>query len=166
MIYYKYYSRMLRLFANTEKRLSQIPIAPPPLRSGDDLQCFPGRRLTIEDLHHLLPVGADPSPVAHQAHGPEQIPLDHEAVEAPDALLWVDRVQHEMVLDRRSSGKGARPFSVEPKPAGVKAVASSASAHRGPRQHSAIWSHPSSPQTHCHTRPKKPQGGSYRMLEP
>jgi hypothetical protein len=36
---------------------------------------------------------------AHQAHGPEQIPLDHEGVKAPDALLRVDPVQHKMVLD-------------------------------------------------------------------
>src|SRR3954466_8477772 len=112
MIYYKYYSRMLRLFANTEKRLSQIPIAPPPLRSGDDLQCFPGRRLTIEDLHHLLPVGADPSPVAHQAHGPEQIPLDHEAVEAPDALLRVDPVQSICSAAARTWGSRRRSTTV------------------------------------------------------
>jgi hypothetical protein len=51
------------------------------------------------DLDQLLPLGADPAPVAHQADGPEQIPLDHEAVEAPDALLRVDPVQNEMVLD-------------------------------------------------------------------
>jgi hypothetical protein len=37
------------------------------------------------------------SPV--QAHGPEEILLYHQAVEAPDALLRADPVQHEMVLD-------------------------------------------------------------------
>ena len=46
------------------------------------------------------PLGAFLWPVPSQAHGPEQIPLDHEAVEAPDALLQVDPVQHQMVLDR------------------------------------------------------------------
>ena len=32
--------------------------------------------------------------------GAEQVALDHEAVEPPDALLRVDPVQHQVVLDR------------------------------------------------------------------
>ena len=54
------------------------------------------------DLDQLLPRSADPSPIPHQAHGPEQIPLDHEAVEAPDTLLRVDPVQDQVVFDWRS----------------------------------------------------------------
>ena len=45
---------------------------------------------------------ADPSPVADQAHGPEEIPLDHEAIEVPDPLLRVDPVQDEVMLDWRA----------------------------------------------------------------
>ena len=40
------------------------------------------------------------SGVSNRRHGPEQIALDHEAVEAPDTLLRVDPVQHQVVLDR------------------------------------------------------------------
>ena len=39
-------------------------------------------------------------PSAHEAHSSEQVPLDHQAVEAPDALLRVDPVQDQMALDR------------------------------------------------------------------
>ena len=41
------------------------------------------------DLDQLLPPGADPASVAHQADGPEKVALDHERVKAPGALLWV-----------------------------------------------------------------------------
>ena len=51
------------------------------------------------DLNQLLPGGADPAPGAHQADSPEQVALDHEAVEAPDALPRVNPVQHQVVLD-------------------------------------------------------------------
>jgi hypothetical protein len=74
-----------------EELASQIPIAAPPLGPCEHLQGLVGL---------LLRVCADPASVAHQAHGPEQIALDHEAVEAPDALLRVDPVQHQVVLDR------------------------------------------------------------------
>jgi hypothetical protein len=47
-------------------------------------------------------ITADPSPVADQAHGPEEIPLDHEAIEVPDPLLRVDPVQDEVMLDWRA----------------------------------------------------------------
>ena len=72
----------------------------PALDPGESLQHLSCLLLTGEHLDHLLPVGADPAPVADQADGPEQIPLDHEAVEAPNALLQVDPVQHQVVLDR------------------------------------------------------------------
>ena len=52
------------------------------------------------------PLGAFLWPVTSQAHGPEQIPLDHQAVEAPDPLLRLDPVQHQVVLDRRSQVAG------------------------------------------------------------
>jgi hypothetical protein len=45
------------------------------------------RSLVGMDIDQLLPLGADPAPVAHQAHGPDQIPLNHEAVEAPARTL-------------------------------------------------------------------------------
>jgi hypothetical protein len=85
---------------------SEILIAPPPLGPCDRLQRLPCRGLVVMDLHQLLPLGADPSPVAHQAHGAEEIGLDHERVEAPDALLRLDPVQLQRVIDRdrRSSG--------------------------------------------------------------
>ncbi len=51
------------------------------------------------DLNQLLPPGADPASVAHQADGPEKVALDHERVKAPDALPQVDLMQHEVVLD-------------------------------------------------------------------
>jgi hypothetical protein len=41
-------------------------------------------------------------PIAHQAHGPEQIPLKHQVVKVPDALLRVSPVQNQMALDRRA----------------------------------------------------------------
>jgi hypothetical protein len=41
-------------------------------------------------------------PIAHQAHGPEQIPLKHQVVKVPDALLRVSPVQDQMALDRRA----------------------------------------------------------------
>src|SRR5688572_22454909 len=59
----------------------QIPIPPPPLCSCDFLKRLAGLDFVGIDLHQLLLVAADPAPIPHQAHGPEQIPLDHEAVE-------------------------------------------------------------------------------------
>src|ERR671910_237194 len=57
------------------------------------------------DLDQLLPVGADPAPyVAHQAHSPEQIPLEHQRVKAADALPRVAPVQHQVALDWGSQG--------------------------------------------------------------
>ncbi len=90
----------------------QIPIPPPPLCSCDFLKRSACLEFVGIDLHQLLTVAADPAPVAHQAHGPEQIPLDHEAVEAPDVLLRVDPVQHDMVLDGGAGVvmSGWRPF--------------------------------------------------------
>lgn len=79
---------------------SQIAVAPPPLEPSQRLERLAGLELVGVDLHQLLPLGSDPAPVADQAHGPEKIPLDHQRVEAPDALLRVDPVQHQMVLDR------------------------------------------------------------------
>jgi hypothetical protein len=79
---------------------SKIAITTPAFGPGDRLQRLPGLELVGMDLDELLPVGADPFPVAHQAHGSEQIPVDHQRVEAADALLRVDPVQHQMVLDR------------------------------------------------------------------
>jgi hypothetical protein len=61
----------------------QILISAPPLRR----QSLLAPVLPRVRRHGSPPapaLGADPAPVAHQAHGPEQIPLDHEAVEAPD----------------------------------------------------------------------------------
>jgi hypothetical protein len=73
----------------------QIPIAPLPLRPDDRL-----RRLTncglVVDLHHLLPVGASTASNPHRTHGLEQVPLYHEPIEALDALLRIDLVQHDM----------------------------------------------------------------------
>lgn len=42
------------------------------------------------DLDQFLPDCVDLAPVAHQAHGPEQIPLNHERVEARGAVLRFD----------------------------------------------------------------------------
>jgi hypothetical protein len=67
---------------------SEIPISSPPLGSGDHLK--------------RLPLGANPAPVAHQVHGPEQIPLNQRRVEASDALLRTDPVQDKVVLNRGS----------------------------------------------------------------
>ncbi len=78
----------------------QILIFPPPLGRGYRLERLAGLELTSEYLHQFLPVGPNPSPVPDQAHGPEQVTLDHEAVEAPDPLLRVDPVQDQVVLDR------------------------------------------------------------------
>ncbi len=74
---------------------SKIPVAPATLRLGHCFQRLAGLDLVGELLDQLLPVGADAAPVAHQAHGPEQILLDHEAVEAPHPMFWVDPVQHQ-----------------------------------------------------------------------
>jgi hypothetical protein len=79
--------------------LLEIPIPAPALGPGYQLQRLPRPLLAGEDLYQLLPIGPDPAPVAHQAHGPEEISLDHERVKAPDALLRVDPVQHQVVLD-------------------------------------------------------------------
>ena len=75
-------------------------MAAPTLELRQNPERLAGLDLIGEHLGRFLPVRADPSPVAHQTLGPEQILLDHEGVEAPDALLWVDPVQHQMVLDR------------------------------------------------------------------
>jgi hypothetical protein len=82
-----------------------------PLRLRHLHERLPGHDLVGKDLDQLLPVHADPSPVAYQAHGPEQIPFDHEAVEAPDALLRVDPVQDQVVLDRGAEFIGHLPYS-------------------------------------------------------
>jgi hypothetical protein len=79
---------------------SQISIPAPPLGRGYRLKRLAGLELVGVILNLLLSLGADPPPIAHQAHGPEQIPLDHQRVEAPNALLRVDPVQHQVVLDR------------------------------------------------------------------
>ena len=47
-----------------------------------------------------MPVGANLALVVHEAHGPEQIPLKHQVVKVPDALLRIALVQHQIVLDR------------------------------------------------------------------
>jgi hypothetical protein len=64
------------------------------------LQGFPCLVFAWKLCRYLLARHSDPAPIADQAHGPEQIPLDHEAVEAPDALLRVDPMQHKMEPDR------------------------------------------------------------------
>ena len=69
----------------------------PPLQSRQGFERLPCPCLVGMGLHQLLPPGADPSPVADEPDGPEQIPLDHEAIEAPDALLRLYPVQNEMV---------------------------------------------------------------------
>jgi hypothetical protein len=56
----------------------------PPFRMSQDFQGFPSLIFTVELLGFLLSPGADPAPVVHQMYGSEQIPFDHEAVEAPD----------------------------------------------------------------------------------
>jgi hypothetical protein len=43
--------------------------------------------------------GADAAPVEHLVHDPEQIPLDHEAVQVPDALLRANLVQIQVLFD-------------------------------------------------------------------
>jgi hypothetical protein len=50
----------------------QIPIPPPPL-CPCRFKRLAGLDLAGELLHKLAPVSADPSPIAHQAHGPEQV---------------------------------------------------------------------------------------------
>jgi hypothetical protein len=72
----------------------------PPLRLHNYLQRLSCCGLVRMDLHQFLPAGADAASVTHQAHGPEQIVLDHERVEASEAMLRVDPGQHQMVLDR------------------------------------------------------------------
>jgi hypothetical protein len=67
--------------------LSQISISPPPLGLRDLLQRPAGRDLIVVDLDPLLPVGANPAPAAHHAHGPENIALDPQPIEACHALL-------------------------------------------------------------------------------
>jgi hypothetical protein len=62
------------------------PNIPASASLGQSPQCLSCRDFVGMDPDHLLLVGADPAPVAHEAHGSEQIALDHEAVEAPDAL--------------------------------------------------------------------------------
>jgi hypothetical protein len=49
-----------------------------------------------------VPVRSDPAPIAHEPDSAEEVSLDHEAIEAPNALLRVHPVQHEMVPDRGS----------------------------------------------------------------
>jgi hypothetical protein len=71
---------------------------PPPLGVGDDLQRLSGFQVVGEDLYHLLPVGTDPAPVAHQTHGPEQIPqgmrrinpMQHKLASAQGSAIWSD----------------------------------------------------------------------------
>jgi hypothetical protein len=75
---------------------------PSPLRLGQRLQRRTGLDLSPIHLHQLLPAGADPAPVAHQPDRAEQVALHHQRVKAPDTLLRVDPVQHEVMLDRRS----------------------------------------------------------------
>ncbi len=48
---------------------SEIMKAAPPLGPYYGLQRLAGCDLVIEDLDHLLPLRADASPVADQAHG-------------------------------------------------------------------------------------------------
>jgi hypothetical protein len=57
------------------------------------LEHFPGCDLIGVDLDELLPVGADPAAIPHQAHGPGEIPLDHQRVKAPDPQDRIDPVQ-------------------------------------------------------------------------
>jgi hypothetical protein len=71
---------------------SNFPVLPPPLRRGYCLSCSTRLNLIGEGFNPLLPVGADPASGANQAHGPEQIPLNHEAAEVP----------HQVELDGRS----------------------------------------------------------------
>jgi len=53
-----------------------------------------------EHLDQLVLIRSDLARDAHQAHGPKQVALDHEAVEAPDALLQVDPAQDQIMTDR------------------------------------------------------------------
>jgi hypothetical protein len=80
----------------------QIPISPPPLCRGNHRQSLTGLVLARVDLDQLLAVGADASPIAHESNGAEQIAFDHEQVESRHALVRIDPMQHEMMLDRRS----------------------------------------------------------------
>jgi hypothetical protein len=64
---------------------------------GDGLKGLISLDLVHLDL--LLASGAYPALVADEAHRPKEVPFDHEAVEASDALLRVDPVQHQIVLD-------------------------------------------------------------------
>jgi hypothetical protein len=73
---------------------SKIPIISLALHPSDRLQRLARRDFVGIDLDRFLPLGADPASVAHQAHGPEQIALDHERVKTLDALPWVDPVPH------------------------------------------------------------------------
>jgi hypothetical protein len=88
---------LFRLPSNRHHR-SRYPLF--PLGPRERLQGLARVDFAGEDLGLLVPIRADAAPVAHQAHGPEQIALDHDAVDAPDDLLWVDPVQHQMVLNQ------------------------------------------------------------------
>ena len=71
----------------------------PPLHPRHGLPC---RDLVVVYLDQFLTVRHDPSSVAHQAHGPEEIPLDHERVEPCQVPFGVAPMQHEVVPDRGS----------------------------------------------------------------
>src|SRR3712207_3096121 len=82
-----------------------------------------------------------------QAHGPEQVVLDHERVKAADALLRVDPVQNGMVLYWRTELVRHQNSFVGTVPAWWRD-----SAGTSPRR--ADQPHPCSPQRHrwaCHT---------------
>ena len=73
-------------------------VAPSQLHPGDSLERLPCCDLVGVDLHQLLPLGANLPSATNEAHGPEQIPLDRQQVEAPDAVLRVDPVQDHMAV--------------------------------------------------------------------
>jgi len=58
-----------------------------------------GLLIAGEYLHELLAGRPDPAPAPNEPGRPEQVPLDHDTVKTPDALLRVDPVQHQVVLD-------------------------------------------------------------------
>jgi hypothetical protein len=79
------------------------PTAPkPPVGTSALANGSSEPRLRRQDRTARRADRTQPTPVLHQAHGSEQIALDHERVEAPDALLRVDPVRHLVVLDRGS----------------------------------------------------------------
>ena len=101
-----------------EAGASQILVTTTAFRLGDSLQRLTSFDLAGEHLHQLLAARADAPPIPHQANGPEQIPLDHQRVKPPDALLRVDPVQHQVVLDRGAQLVRHEASALEPPTSG------------------------------------------------